>query len=288
MDFAQEDIQAVARRKELFEAFRGKRVFVTGATGLIGSALVKVLLAADERYDLGMQVIGQVRNPEKAERIFGGKREKDFVTLVEGYDVDCDFIVHTVSPTSSKFFIEHPVETIKVSVGSAMSVLETANKCGSSMVYVSSMEEYGVPDKPGEVMTEDKVGIIDHLNIRSCYSESKRLCECLCASYAAEYGVNVSIARLAQTFGAVMMPGDNRMPAQFAGAAAEGKDIVLRTKGRSVSNFVYLTDAIAGILLLLSGGKKGEAYNICNDSETRSVYEIARLVAEQVAGGAIG
>lgn len=46
-------------------------------------------------------------------------------------------------------------------------------------------------------MTEDKIGIIDHLNVRSSYSESKRLCECMCVSYADEYNVDVKIARLA-------------------------------------------------------------------------------------------
>ena len=136
-------------------------------------------------------------------------------------------------------------------------------------------------------MTEDKIGIIDHLNVRSSYSESKRLCECLCVSYAKEYSVDVKIARLAQTFGAGIPLTDNRMPMQFARAAATGTDIVLHTEGRSVSNFVYLTDAITGILTILTKGVAGEAYNVCNDKETRNVREIAELVVEGVANGNI-
>ena len=101
-----------------------------------------------------------------------------------------------------KFFIEHPVETIRVSVESTMAILEIAKKNNATVVYLSSMEQYGVPYESGQKVTEDIVGIINHLNIRSSYSESKRLCECLCASYADEYSINVMIARLAQTFGA--------------------------------------------------------------------------------------
>lgn len=283
MNRVERDIQTVIEDKALFDCLRGKKIFVTGATGLIGSMLLRTLHVANLQYGLELNLIGQIRSREKAEKVLGGIK----IDYVYSYDTDCDFIVHTVSPTTSKFFIEHPVETIKASVENTMAVLETARKCKASLVYLSSMEEYGVPYTPGEVMTEDKVGIIDHLNIRSSYSESKRLCECLCASYASEYAVDVKIARLAQVVGAGVPLTDNRMPIQFARAVVENKDIVLHTEGKSVSNFVYLTDAITGILTILQRGIAGQAYNICNDKETRSVREIAELVCHEVAGGKI-
>ena len=283
MNRVEKDIQSVISEKSLLEGLSGKAVFITGATGLIGSMLLKTLHAANVQYGLDIKLKGQIRNREKAEMLLSGVD----VELIDSYETDCDYIVHTVSPTTSKFFIEHPVETIKSSVESTMAVLETAQKNTAAMVYLSSMEEYGVPYVPGELMTEDKVGMIDHLNVRSSYSESKRLCECLCASYAAEYGVDVKIARLAQTVGAGVPATDNRMPIQFARAVVEGKDIVLHTEGKSVSNFVYLTDVLKAILLLLNKGTAGQAYNVCNDRETRSVREIAELVSGEVAGGKI-
>ena len=105
--------------------------------------------------------------------------------------------------------------------------------------------------------------------------------------YASEYGVDAKIVRLAQTFGAGIPLTDNRVSMQFARSVVEGNDIVLHTEGKSVSNFCYLSDAISGILTVAAKGEKGEAYNICNDAETRSIYEIAKLVAEEVAGGII-
>lgn len=282
MDRVQKDIFEVLEKKELFDIFRNKKVLITGATGLIGSMLIKVLHEANEQYNLSTQIIGQIRNQEKVENIFGDLMNVCDIHFVFGSDIECDYIVHTVSPTASKFFINNPVETIKTSVIGTMEILEVAKKNKAKVIYLSSMEEYGVPYVPGEIMREDKIGIIDHLNVRSSYSESKRLCECMCVSYASEYNVDVCIARLAQTFGAGVPKTDNRMPVQFAKAAVEKDDIVLHTEGNSISNFVYLTDAITALFILINKGTIGQAYNICNDKETRSVYQIAELVATAV------
>lgn len=285
MDRLQADIQETIDNIDLFEPFRNSAILVTGATGLIGSMLIKTFLAAEEKYGLRIKLIGQIRNIEKAKDIYKAQYEK--MIFVNDPHVKCDYIVHTVSPTKSKYFIEHPVETIKASVESTINVLEIAKDNNANLVYLSSMEQYGIPYESGQRMTEDKIGTIDHLNIRSSYSESKRLCECLCVSYASEYGVKAKIARLAQTFGAGVSVDDNRMPMQFARSVIENKDIVLHTEGNSISNFVYLTDAISGILKIMQFGIAGEAYNICNDKETRSVRKIAELVAKEVAKGAI-
>lgn len=285
MNRAQADIQEIISNQDLFDPLKGSAVLVTGATGLIGSMLVKTLLAADGKYGLGIKVIGQIRSFEKAKTLYGDLF--GLIDFVTDSHVSCDFIIHTVSPTNSKFFIEHPVETIKSSVESAMEILEVAKSNQAKMVYLSSMEQYGIPYEPGQRMSEDKLGTIDHLSVRSSYSESKRLCECLCAAYSSEYGLQVKIARLAQTFGAGTPLTDNRMPMQFARAAAEGRDIVLHTEGRSISNCVYLSDAISGILTILLKGESGQAYNVCNDAQTRSVREIAELVCGEVADGKI-
>ena len=285
MDRTYTDIASMLNDRSLFTEMASSTILITGATGQIGSMLMKTLSAANEKYDLRIKIIGQIRDKEKAKQVFGSWYQKlDYTKVPKG---SFDYIVHTVSPTKSKYFIEYPVETIQASVGSTMKILEAAKSCGASVVYLSSMEQYGVPYEHGQRMTEDRIGIVDHLNVRSSYSESKRMCECLCVAYAKEYGLNVKIARLAQTFGAGIPLTDNRMPMQFAKAVVENRDIVLHTEGNSISNFVYLTDAIIGILTILERGEPGQAYNICHDKETRSVREIAEMVANNVAAGRI-
>lgn len=285
MNRLQKDIQLIIEKKELFTVLKNSTVLITGATGFIGSMLVKTLHAADKKYNLGIKILGHIRNTEKAKSVFGSLYSK--VLFVNNLDVDCDYIVHTVSPTGSKIFIEHPVETIKASVLSTVDILELARKNNAAMVYLSSMEQYGLFPKDGQIISEEEAGIIDHLNIRSSYSESKRLCECLCASYASEYNVMVKIARLSQTFGAGISLADNRMPMQFAKSAIEGRDIILHTEGKSFINFVYVSDAITGILTILMKGIKGQAYNVCNDTEGRNVYEIAQMVSEVITDNKI-
>lgn len=285
----QSDIKEIISDKEKMEAFATKSVLVTGATGLIGSMLIKTLYSANEEYGLGMKIVGLARNEERARNVLGNI--VDHISMIYANDfnveISCDFIFHTASPTTSKFFVEHPVETIDTILAGTKAMLELARKNGATLVYLSSMEEYGVPYTPGEVMTEDKVGIVDHLNVRSCYPEGKRMCECMCAAYASEYGVETKIVRLAQTFGAGIPLTDNRVSMQFAKSVIGGENIVLHTEGKSVSNFCYLSDAISGILTVAIKGEKGEAYNICNDAETRSIYQIARLVADEIASGKI-
>lgn len=285
----QSDIKEIISNKELMKSFSQKRVLITGATGLIGSMLIKTLHSANGEYGLDIVIIGQARSEERAREVLGDTM--DHISMIYSgdfdFEADCDYIFHTASPTSSKYFVDHPVETIDAILIGAKAMLELARKNEATLVYLSSMEEYGVPYTSGEVMTEDKVGIINHLTPRSCYPEGKRMCECMCAAYASEYGVDTKIVRLAQTFGAGIPLTDNRVSMQFAKSVVEGKDIVLHTEGKSVSNFCYLSDAITGILTVAMKGSSGEAYNVCNDVETRSIYEIAKLVIDEVSDGTI-
>ena len=279
----QEDIITIVQSQDVpWKDFSHKTVAVTGATGLIGRTLVWSLLQANETYNLNLKVLAFVRNREKAEQMYRGVA-RDALTFVcqdilqpVPQDITADYLIHGASVTASKTMVEQPVETITTAIDGTRNMLEFAARCKmTGMVYLSSMEAYGtVPNGCGQVREED-LGYIDVLNVRSSYPEGKRMAECLCASYASEYGVPVKIARLAATFGAGIDPGENRVFAQFARSVLAGEDIVLHTKGEKANCYCYTVDAVTGLLVLLLKGEQGQAYNICNMDTFCSIKEMA-------------
>ena len=287
-DVLEEDLQYIANYDLPYDRLKGKTVLVTGATGLIGVSLVRALLAIGD-----IKVIALVRNAEKAKCIYGDKIGQ-FLKLHVADVVDkikieeaVDYIFHCASVTASKVMIEKPVETLLTSVEGTKNILNLAwEKRCASVVYVSSMEVYGAFDESREV-GEETLGYIDPLKVRSNYPESKRLCENLCVAYCSEFGVPVKIARLAQTFGAGILPGENRVFAQFARSAIKGEDIVLHTKGLSEGNYCYTRDCVTGLLTILLKGTDAAAYNVSNPAAHTTIVEMAVLVAEKIAGGKI-
>lgn len=287
-----EDFEAVAQSDLPWEAFKGRSFVVTGATGLVGSLLVRALLYCDRVHGLGTKVYALVRSVEKAKQIFGETNAPEYLVAdlakdeIAG-DFACDYVIHAAAVTTSKLMVSDPVGTIRTAIDGTEKLLKLAvEKKAQAFVYISSMEVYGQPKTDGKTAEKD-LGYIDISTVRSCYPEGKRMCECLCNAYAAQYGLNVKSARLAQTFGAGILPTENRVFAQFARSAVNGENIVLHTTGESEGNYVYTADAIRAILMLLVKGESGEAYNIANEQSHTTIRSMAELVAEQIAGGAI-
>ncbi len=290
-----EDMDIIANSDFPFDEFKGKSFLVTGATGLIGSLLIKALLYCNRVHNLDLKVFAVVRSEEKAKMVFqdflsyGGLEflladlEKDVIEL----DMSCDYIIHAAAVTASKIMVSDPVGTIRTAVVGTDQLLRFAveHQC-RSFVYISSMEIYGQPITDGRT-TEKDLGYVDITTVRSCYPEGKRMCECLCTAYASQYGLNVKSARLAQTFGAGILPTENRVFAQFARSAMKGEDIVLHTKGESEGNYIYTRDAVRAILMLLVSGEPGNAYNIANEESHVTIKQMAELVAKEIANDTI-
>lgn len=266
------------------------RYCITGATGYIGWKLVEYL----HQYDGRAEIAAVVRNADKAQKLFSDKAElipADLTDeqLVNHLNGDFDYIIHCACVTKSAEMISHPVEVTRSIVNATQNVLELARRCKpKSMVFLSSMEVYGDIDcTDGHRVSEQEYGNIDLLNVRSCYSLGKRMAENICYSYFSEYGVPVKIARLAQTFGDELLPGENRVFAQFARSVKNGTDIVLHTDGSSMGNYCGIRDAVAGILKILEHGKDGEAYNVVNEMHTMTIRQMAEFVADEIANGKI-
>lgn len=308
----QEDLENTALCKTLpFEKLKDSIILVTGATGLVGMQMVKSLAAMNRLKDANISVLALVRNIDKAQSIYGdlfGRGDISFVradlndrdglllavksAYVDVLRIDDKknapfYIIHGAAVTASKTMVEKPVETIDTALDGTKNMLEVARELGcSSFVYLSSMEVYGSFFEP-TVVTEDVMGYIDPLVVRSNYQLTKRMCENMCIAYAKEFGVPAKIARLSQTFGAGILPGENRVFAQFARSVMNEQDIVLHTKGLSEGNYCYTADTIRGLLTILIKGDNSAAYNVSNEDTHTTIAGMAEFASKKLAEGKI-
>lgn len=288
-EILQEDLEFFAKSNIPLDELRNSTVLITGATGLIGSQLVKALRCCNRICNANIRILAFARNLEKARAIFENMLQDHKLQLIIGdvtkpaaVNEDIDYIIHTASITSSKDFVTYPVETIQTVFEGTRNMLELAKeKNVRGFLCLSSLEVYGVTDPLLVCVSEKDYGYIDILNPRSSYPEGKRIAECLCISYKKEYGVPVKIARLTQTFGAGVSYDDSRVFAQFARSVIERKNIVLHTPGDTVRSYCYIRDALSALIFILIKGEKGQAYNVANMDTVISIKDMAEMVSQE-------
>ena len=284
------DMEYICKAESIeWEKLRGRTILVTGATGLIGTTLVNALAYTNKKMSFGIKIIGMGRNAEKAKARLDSSilfQEADVAAKVS-IEEPIDYIVHAANPTSSSFFVNNPVETIKIAVNGTMNLLELAKeKHVKGFVYLSSMEVYGYPEKGCKVV-ESAVGGFDTMVTRNCYPQSKQICEMLCKSYQSEYGIPTTVVRLTQTFGPGVEYTDGRVFAEFMRCAVEKKDIILHTTGGTERCYLHTEDAVTAILTVLTKGKPGEAYTAANPETYCTILDMAKMVADKIADGEI-
>lgn len=270
------------------QCLKNASVMITGATGLIGKTSAICLANLSLKYNLGIHLVLLVRDESKLDAALknpdGWQKTVVQGDIVNFKDVDCrvDYIIHCASYTSSKAFVDNPVEVIMTNIKGTDGILDFARRKGvKSVVYLSSMEAYGFTSEETE-LAEDNIQYLNPLAVRSSYPESKKMSENLCVSYFNEYNVPVKIVRLAQTFGKGVMPQDKRVFAEFARCAIQNKDIVLLTDGKSKRMYLDVEDAVTAILSVMFKGENGTAYNAANPSTYCSISEMAELVARTI------
>ena len=281
----QNDIKKTISSNDIFKNFKNKSFFITGCNGLICSTIVDVLISANKEYNLNLTIYLAARNLEKTKERFLNDSDSNilFIQYDATKEIDfsntVDFYIHGASPASPDLYVKQPVETMLANFIGLKNILEKAKENDSRTLYISSSEVYG-KIQSAEPIPEDYCGEFSILNPRSSYGQSKRAAETLCASYVSEYNSNVVIARPGHIYGPTASIADIRVSSQFMYDAAEGKNLVLKSKGEQLRSYTYCLDCASALLTILLNGKSGEAYNISNPNSICSIADMASSFAK--------
>lgn len=283
-----EDIEEIIEALPELENLAGNSVLVTGATGLICSAVVDVLIRWNEIHDKKIRILAAGRSEEKIIRRYTSYVTQPWFVFVP-YDAlrinnkisqHMDYIIHGASNASPNHIVAEPVETMISNFIGMKYLLDLAKEKGTKrVVYISSSEVYGRKDSNKPFGTSD-YGWIDLLNPRSSYPIGKCAAETLCVSYFVEYNVDSSIIRPGHIYGPTAGVDDNRVSSTWAHAAAKGDNIVMKSDGCQIRSYCYCLDSAAAIIKVLLKGESVRAYNISNPNSVITIRQMAELLAK--------
>lgn len=278
-----EDVEAAARTIERLGVSQS-RILVTGATGLIGSAVVDVLLKMNDIFGAGNVVYATSRSERKALERFGERSDLKAVaydaTKELDFDFPVDYVIHGASNASPDKYVSAPVDTMLSNFLGLFRLMAYAKRVGAKRVlYVSSSEVYGNKTVLSP-FKEDDYGRVDILNVRSSYAESKRASETLAAAYSAQFGLDTVMVRPGHVYGPQAQETDKRISSDFARKAARGQELVMKSEGRQMRSYCHALDAATAILTVLVKGERATAYNISNPDSVITIREMAEMLAK--------
>jgi len=194
---------------------------------------------------------------------------------------NADFVIHMASIASPVFYRMYPIETVDANVTGLRRLLDVySTRQLRGLLFFSSSEVYGDPLPQFIPTSETYRGNVATMGPRACYDEAKRFGETLCYLFAQKYGMPIGIARPFNNYGPGMSTGDKRLPADFAKAVMEGRDLEILSDGTPTRTFCYISDAIAGYLKVLLYGKL-DVFNIGMDKPEITVREFAEIFEQQ-------
>jgi nucleoside-diphosphate-sugar epimerase len=277
------DVECASNHVNSAEHLFGKKILITGATGMVCSAVVEILELLNKKHDAGISLYLAGRSEDRLKRRFGNEVDYKYVPFDALKscmpDVGVDYIIHGASNSNPAAYGSEPVETLLANVIGTDSMLKLAQKNDARMLYISSSEIYG--GKEGnQPYSEGDYGFVDVLNPRACYPSGKRAAETLCLCYGKEYGVDTVIVRPGHIYGPSITESDTRASAQFTRDVLAGRNICMKSAGSQLRSYCYTLDCASAILSVLISGTTGEAYNISNKQSVVSIRTFAEVLAK--------
>lgn len=284
-----EDVKCITKLDLPWDKLNNKTILISGATGLIGSFLVDVILEKNRADNLNCRIYAVGRNYEKAKERFHDYLDNRNLVFIS-HDVKqpinlenenlIDFVLHLASNTHPLQYSTDPIGTITTNIIGLQNMLEFAISSNASrFVFASSNEIYGENRGDTEFFDEEYCGYINSNTVRAGYPESKRCGEALCQAYKTQKGLDVVIPRLTRSYGPTMLMSDSKAISQFIKKGVAGEDIILKSAGTQFYSYQYVADSVSGLLYVLLRGLNGEAYNIADEKSDIMLKDLAALIA---------
>jgi UDP-glucuronate decarboxylase len=262
------------------DVFTDKKVLVTGGAGFIGSWICDALIS----FGANITVVdnfstGQMKN---IEHLAQNKKFQLSKTDVCGFAAETKFdvIFHMAAHASPDEYMAHPIETLQTSAFGTQKIAEIARKNDATLLFASTSEVYG--DAEIIPTPETYWGKVNPIGPRSCYDEGKRFAEALLMAYSKQYGLDVRVPRIFNSYGPRLREDGlyGRALSRFVLQALTNQPITVYGDGKQTRSFCYITDTVTGLMLLTTNPKaNGEVVNIGNTKEF-TILELAYKIRE--------
>ncbi len=285
-----EDISRAAALDLPWDKLKDKAVLISGASGLVGSCFIDVIMELNRSQGLNCKIYALGRNEAKARARFGYCQGSDLFQFIAA-DINkplvrddigrVDYVLHLASNTHPVAYATDPIGTVTTNIIGTYNMLDFAVAHEAVRVaFASSNEIYGENRGDVEKFDEDYCGYINSNTMRAGYPESKRCGEALCQAYIRQKGLDVVVPRLTRSYGPTMLMSDTKAISQFIRKGIAGEDIVLKSEGTQYYSYTYVIDAVTGLLTVLLCGECGEAYNISDDASDIMLKDLAAIIAD--------
>jgi UDP-glucuronate decarboxylase len=269
-----EKIKSTVKR----DSFTEKKVLVTGGAGFIGSWLCDALLG------FGAEVIavdnlstGRIKNIDHLSKKSSFKFIKSDVCAFDSKE-KFDIIFHLAAHASPDEYQAHPIETLHTSALGTFAMAELARKSDAKLLFASTSEVYG--DTEIIPTPESYWGKVNPIGPRSCYDEGKRFAEALLIAYNKQYGLDIRVPRIFNSYGPRLREDGlyGRAMSRFIMQALTNQPITVYGNGKQTRSFCYISDTVTSLLLLIAASDiKGEVVNVGNDQEI-TILELAQKI----------
>jgi len=259
-------------------------ILITGGNGFIGINLCLRLLAEGHNV---ISIDNFYSSNKDKQRIFRNAKNYTFIEHDVRYPLDdilstfnsINQVYHLACPASPKRYQANPIYTHETSIYGMVNVLKYCKEHDTTLMFSSTSEIYGDPQV--DIQGESYKGNTNTVGKRSCYDESKRMCETLCRDYAEYYGMDIKIARIFNTYGPYMEEDDGRVISNFITQLLRGKELTIYGTGTQGRSFCYIDDTINGLILLMNSPLNYSPVNIGNPVQ-HTILDVAHIIKKQL------